>query len=322
MPKPIASLSLDLDNQWSYMKNHGAEGWEDHPSYFEIIVPHILNLLEELKLKITFFVVGQDAVYDHNKPYIRLLAESGHNIANHSFKHETFLHLYSREELIEEINKSHEIIKAVSGKEPIGFRGPGFSWNETLMEILAENGYTYDASTFPTSIGPLARMYYFRTANLTKEEKKERKDLFGKFSDAFRKLKPHFWKLQGDRRLLEIPVTTMPLFRTPIHMTYLMYLSSISIRLMLFYLNCAVYLCRLTGTRPSFLLHPLDLIGGDKVKGLDSFPGMNISSTQKQIIFKKVMSVLKKHFRLVTMEEHASTILRKIKVSVPPQQEL
>ena len=26
--KPIASLSLDLDNQWSYRKIHGDRGWE------------------------------------------------------------------------------------------------------------------------------------------------------------------------------------------------------------------------------------------------------------------------------------------------------
>ena len=26
--KPIASLSLDLDNKWSYMKTHGDAGWD------------------------------------------------------------------------------------------------------------------------------------------------------------------------------------------------------------------------------------------------------------------------------------------------------
>ncbi len=31
MRKPIASLSLDLDNKWSYMKTHGDAGWESFP---------------------------------------------------------------------------------------------------------------------------------------------------------------------------------------------------------------------------------------------------------------------------------------------------
>ena len=38
--KPAASISLDLDNQWSYMKIHGDEGWDSYPSYFDIFVPY------------------------------------------------------------------------------------------------------------------------------------------------------------------------------------------------------------------------------------------------------------------------------------------
>ena len=44
--KPLASISLDLDNQWSYMKIHGDEGWDAYPSNFDIFVPHILDVLE------------------------------------------------------------------------------------------------------------------------------------------------------------------------------------------------------------------------------------------------------------------------------------
>jgi len=42
--KPIASLSLDLDNQWSYMKTHGDAGWELFPSYLDIVIPRVLYL--------------------------------------------------------------------------------------------------------------------------------------------------------------------------------------------------------------------------------------------------------------------------------------
>ena len=58
---PLASISLDLDNLWSYMKTHGDAGWESLPSYLDVVVPRILQLLDELDLKITFFIVGQDA---------------------------------------------------------------------------------------------------------------------------------------------------------------------------------------------------------------------------------------------------------------------
>ena len=93
--QPIASLSLDLDNQWSYMKIHGDAGWEEFPSYLNIMVPRALDLLETHNLTITFFIVGQDAALEKNQGAIRSIAAAGHEIGNHSFHHESWLHLYS-----------------------------------------------------------------------------------------------------------------------------------------------------------------------------------------------------------------------------------
>ena len=56
-----ASLSLDLDNQWSYMKTHGDAGWESFPTYLDIVIPRFLDVFRQLDLKITVMVVGQDA---------------------------------------------------------------------------------------------------------------------------------------------------------------------------------------------------------------------------------------------------------------------
>ena len=66
LQKPIASLSLDLDNKWSYLKTHGDPGWESFPSYLDTVVPRVLQFLEERNLTITFFVVGQDAALERN----------------------------------------------------------------------------------------------------------------------------------------------------------------------------------------------------------------------------------------------------------------
>ena len=308
--KLLASISLDVDNQWSYMKIHGEKGWESYPSYFDIFVPHVLGVLKEIDQKITFFIVGQDVALEKNHATLKSIANDGHDIGNHSFKHETWLHLYTHDELKEEITRAHDIIREVTGKSPTGFRGPGFSWSYGLLEVLSEIGYVYDASTLPTFIGPLARFYYFRTSNLTREQRKDRKEIFGKFTDGFRSIKPYFWPLGNDKQLLEIPVTTMPIFRIPFHLSYLLYLSNISIKLMMVYLNTAINLCKLTKTQPSFLLHPLDLIGGDQISSLAFFPGMNISSERKIYIFEKVMKVLNNHFKLVTMNDYANSILK------------
>ena len=78
--KPIASLSLDLDNKWSYMKTHGDAGWESLPSYLDACVPRVLEFLRERDLKITFFVVGQDAALDKNREAIGQISAAGHEI--------------------------------------------------------------------------------------------------------------------------------------------------------------------------------------------------------------------------------------------------
>ena len=166
--KTHCSISLDLDNQWSYMKTHGDKGWEDFPTYLEILIPYVLDVLDLLNLKITFFIVGQDAALKKNKDALQLLTERGHEVGNHSFDHEPWLHLYPEDRIKREVLNTENQIFQVTGQKPFGFRGPGFSWSPALFEILVENDYIYDASTFPTYLGPLARMYYFWTSNLTK----------------------------------------------------------------------------------------------------------------------------------------------------------
>jgi hypothetical protein len=63
-------------------------------------------------------------------------------------------------------------------------------------------------------------------------------------------------------------------------------------------------MCKITNTPVSFLLHPLDLIGGDQITQLAFFPGMNVSSNQKVKVFKNVIGLLQKHYSVVNMSEH------------------
>ena len=201
------------------------------------------------------------------------------------------------------------------GQKPIGFRGPGFSWSKDLLKVLESRGYKYDASTLPTFLGPLARAYYFAKSDLSKEEKRARKELFGKFSEGFRKLKPYKWDLGEGKTIMEIPVTTMPIFKLPFHLSYLIFLGNISMGLMKFYLNIAIILCKITKTPISFLLHPLDLIGGDQITQLAFFPGMNVDSKSKVEIFNKVIQTLRGHFELVNMSEYSKNLNGNMKMN-------
>src|SRR5579871_1159078 len=136
MPKPIASLSLDLDNKWSYMKTHGDAGWESFPSYLDVVVPRFLEMLAAHRLTITVFVVGQDAALEKNHSALASISAAGHEIGNHSFHHEPWLHLYSEAELETEISSAEEHLERATGQRPVGFRGPGFSLSETTLQVL------------------------------------------------------------------------------------------------------------------------------------------------------------------------------------------
>src|SRR5262245_30571780 len=159
--KPIASLSLDLDNKWSYMKTHGDAGWESFPSYLDTVVPRALEFLKARDLNITFFIVGQDAALDKNADAIAQISAAGHENGNHSCNHGTWLHLYSEQESVDEFARTEEALEKVTGQRTKGFRGPGYSLSPTVLKVLSDRGYKYDCSTLPTYIGPLARAYYF-----------------------------------------------------------------------------------------------------------------------------------------------------------------
>ncbi|NJM34570.1 MAG: polysaccharide deacetylase family protein [Rhodomicrobium sp.] len=308
--KPLCSLSLDLDNLWSYMRVHGDEGWAKFPSYLDVFVPRFLDFCAERDVKMTVFIVGQDAAIEENHRWLRMIAEAGHEICNHSFRHEPWLHNYSPDEIAEELSAAENAIEAATGVMPRGFRGPGFSFSREVLERLAARGYDYDASTFPTFIGPLARAYYFATAKLSKEERSERSHLFGSVRDVFRPNTPFYWTLDNGP-LLEVPVTTIPLIRSPFHFSYLIFLAEKSPALARLYLRLAILLCRVTRTEPSMLLHPLDFLGPEDAAELQFFPGMKTGAATKTRWLGDFLDQFNEHFTLVAMGEHVRQIKRR-----------
>jgi peptidoglycan-N-acetylglucosamine deacetylase len=302
--RKYASLSLDLDNQWSYLKTHGNPEWKGFPSYLDTAVPRILEFLAARRLAITFFVVGQDAALEKNQAALRALADAGHEIGSHSFNHEPWLHLYSEQDLDRELALAEQHIEQATGVRPVGFRGPGFSLSGLTLRVLAQRGYEYDATVFPNVLNPLARAYFFATSNLSKEEREQRKELFGTLADALRPVKPFRWRLeQGE--LLEIPVTTMPVFKVPMHLSYVLYLSKFSRPLARLYFRTALLMCRLTGTAPSMLLHPLDFLGAEDVSALRFFPGMDLPRELKLEVVSECIDLMGEHYEILTMREHA-----------------
>ncbi len=78
-------------------------------------------------------------------------------------------------------------------------------------------------------------------------------------------------------------------------------------------------MCRLAGTSPSLLLHPLDFIGCDDVGDLAFFPGMDMLAEDKLSIVTDVLDILERQYELVTVREHiesANPPFRRLELSV------
>src|SRR6185295_10088602 len=98
------------------MKTRGLPEWKSLPTYLDRVVPRFLALLAEKRISLTVFVVGQDAARPENADAIRAIAAAGHEIGNHSFHHEPWLHRYTDAEIDSEIARTEEAIEGVTGR--------------------------------------------------------------------------------------------------------------------------------------------------------------------------------------------------------------
>jgi hypothetical protein len=310
--RPTASVSLDADNLWSYLKTHGNPAWESRPGYLPALGPRLVDAWGRHGITATVFVVGHDAATDDGAAFVSSLTAAGHEIANHSFEHEPWLHLYSRDRLDDELARTEEAIVAAGAPRPVGFRGPGYSLSPTLLELLEQRGYDYDCTTLPTWIGPLARAYYFRSAKLSAAERQRRKALFGAAGEGLRPVGPYRWRTAASGAvtaraggLVELPVTTMPVAKIPIHVSYVIHAHQVNPRLATAYVEASLRACRLAGVGPSILLHPLDILDAKDAPGLEFFPGMALPAGEKQRVLDHVLARLSRDFDVVGTGEHA-----------------
>ena len=88
----LASVSLDLDNLWSYLKTHGDAGWEAGRRISRRSSPSCSMLLEREQLQDHVLRRGcRRRDRQEHGPALRALVQHGHEVGNHSFEHEPWL---------------------------------------------------------------------------------------------------------------------------------------------------------------------------------------------------------------------------------------
>ncbi|WFA09416.1 polysaccharide deacetylase family protein [Tissierella sp. Yu-01] len=116
--------------------------FDDGPSL--VVTPQILDILDEYDIKATFFVLGNMA--EKYPGMLKLTYERGHCIGNHTYSH-NYGYLYkSPKNLINDLNKSREVLKKILGDnfDTNIARFPGGSFGkEKYTKAVKDAGYEY-----------------------------------------------------------------------------------------------------------------------------------------------------------------------------------
>jgi len=103
----------------------------------------VIKMLDRQEVKATFFIPGW--VAENYPEQVELIHAKGHEIAYHGYMHEEKRGI-SRAEEEERMEKCEKIIAGITGKRPVGHRGPGSIIHPFTMELLAERGYLYSSN--------------------------------------------------------------------------------------------------------------------------------------------------------------------------------
>lgn len=100
-----------------------------HPYYTE----QLLKGLAKRKVKATFFVTGENV--EAYPEVTKQICEEGHLIGNHTYSH-IQLSRSNTESYKEEIKKTNQVIRDVTGQDTIYIRPPYGSWNKEFEKEL------------------------------------------------------------------------------------------------------------------------------------------------------------------------------------------
>ena len=124
--------------------------WQNFEPRYEQNTRKTLDLLASHDTKATFFVLGWIA--ERNPALIREIVSRGHEVASRGFYHRSLKNL-TDEEFREDLRRTNRAIEDAAGQKVIGYRAAeklNLDDNEWILDVLADEGFAYDASFLPT----------------------------------------------------------------------------------------------------------------------------------------------------------------------------
>lgn len=148
----LNAMTIDLEDWYHGLTSTSqlVDRWSSFESRVHSNSELLLGILSAAGVRATFFVLGHLA--DQYPELIRQIAESGHEIALHSYFHRQVSGL-TPEQFREDLVQGREAVEEASNNHVIGYRAPMFSINRSslwALEVLRELDFQYDSSIFPT----------------------------------------------------------------------------------------------------------------------------------------------------------------------------
>ena len=113
--------------------------FDDGPKEQEML-SEMLDILDKHEAKAIFFVNGYRV--EQNPDLLKLIAERGHSIGNHSWDH-IILRDLPQEEMGQQVEDVQEIVEELIGERPKFFRPPNGAGSDLLKEKVASEGMLY-----------------------------------------------------------------------------------------------------------------------------------------------------------------------------------
>ncbi len=110
--------------------------FDDGPQ--SVYTPQLLDVLAAHDVKATFFLVGRHI--EVNYELAQEIANSGHELANHTFTHPLMWRLHDQKMVIE-INKTDHLLRSLNGCRPRYLRPPMGLFTKRVLDIVEHTGY-------------------------------------------------------------------------------------------------------------------------------------------------------------------------------------
>ena len=145
-------MTIDVEDYFQVSAFDGVVSrtdWESYPSRVVGNTRRLLDMFRESGVTATFFMLGW--VADRHPHLVTEIANAGHELASHGYAHH-LIYDQTPEAFREDVRRAKRMIEDLSGKAVRGYRAPSYSVTRRslwALDVLLEEGYTYDASIFP-----------------------------------------------------------------------------------------------------------------------------------------------------------------------------